>query len=94
MGRILSSVHRGNLIPVTKMKNVEKAPKIPMEPRSDLLGTLLAMAVENVSLQTVPVSGLERLYGKNFQLGFCDLGCKNQGNWVSLPSHMNTLKFL
>ena len=41
--RILSSVHKGNLIPVTEMKNVHKAPKIPVEPRSDLSATLQAM---------------------------------------------------
>ena len=53
-GRILSSVHMGNLIPVTEMKNVQKAS-----------------------------------YGKNFQLGYRDLG-----NQASPPSHMNTSKFL
>ena len=35
VGRILSSVHMGNLTPVTEMKNVQKAPKIPVDPRSD-----------------------------------------------------------
>ena len=43
VGRILSSVHMGNLTPVTEMKNVQKAPKIPVEPRSDLSVTLQAM---------------------------------------------------
>ena len=33
----------GNLIPVTEMKNVQKATKIPMEPRSDLLASLQAI---------------------------------------------------
>ena len=42
-GRILSSVHMGNLIPVTEIKNVQKASKIPVEPRSDLSATLQAM---------------------------------------------------
>ena len=32
-GRILSSVYMGNLIPVTEMKNVQKAPKIPGQPK-------------------------------------------------------------
>ena len=31
-------------------------------------------AVENVSSRTVPVSGLECSYGRNFQLGYRDLG--------------------
>ena len=39
----MSSVHMGNLIPVTEMKNVQKAPKIPVEPRSHLSATLQAM---------------------------------------------------
>ena len=42
-GRILSSVHMANLIPVTEMKNAQKATKIPVEPRSDLSATLQAM---------------------------------------------------
>ena len=33
----------GNLIPVTEMWNVQKAPKIPVEPRSDLTATLQGM---------------------------------------------------
>ena len=41
--RILSSVHMENLIPVTEMKNVQKATKIPVELRSDLSATLQAM---------------------------------------------------
>ena len=53
-------------------------------------------AVENVSSRTVSVSGLECSYGKNFQLGYRDLGRKNQdlGNRASPPSLMNTSKFL
>ena len=79
-----------NLIPATEMKNVQKATKIPVEPRSDLSATLQAMRM---------VSGLECSYGKNsknFQLGYRDLGRKNRdlGNRASPPSHMNTSKFL
>ena len=36
-------VHMGNLIPVAEMKIVQKAPKIPVEPRSDLSATLQVM---------------------------------------------------
>ena len=46
-------------------------------------------AVENVPSRTVPVFGLECTYGKNFQLSYQDLG-----NRASLPSHMNSSKFL
>ena len=42
-GRILSSVHMGNLILVTEIKDVQRAPKIPVEPRPDLSATLQAM---------------------------------------------------
>ena len=95
-GRILSSVHMENLISVTETKNVQKATKIPVEPRSDLSVTLQAMRNWKCF---VPVSGLECSYGKNsknFQLGYRDLGRKNRdlGNRASPPSHMNTSKFL
>ena len=78
------------------MKNVQKATKIPVEPRSDLSATLQAMRSWKCF---VPVSGLECSYGKNsknFQLGYRDLGRKNRdlGNRASPPSHMNTSKFL
>ena len=43
VGRVFSSVHMANFIPVTEMKNVQKAPKIPVELRSDLSATLQAM---------------------------------------------------
>ena len=82
-------VHMRNLIPVTEMKNALKAPKIPLGSRSDLSAILQAMRSENVSSRKVPVSGLECSYGKNFQLGYRDLG-----NRASPPSHMNTSKFL
>ena len=52
--------------------------------------------VKNVLSQSVPVSGLECSSGKNFQLGYRDLGLKNGdlSNRASPPSHMNTSKFL
>ena len=51
---------------------------------------------ENVSSRTVPVSGLECSCGKNFQLGYRDLGRKKRdpGNRACPPSQMNTSKFL
>ena len=78
------------------MKNVQKATKIPVEPRSDLSAALQAMRSWKYF---VPVSGLECSYGKNsknFQLGYRDLGRKNRdlGYRASPPSHMNTSKFL
>ena len=38
----------GNLIPVTEMKNVQKAPKIPVEPRSVLSVTSLGCYPSNL----------------------------------------------
>ena len=75
------------------MKNVLKATKILVEPRSNLSATLQAMPSWKCF---VPVSGLECSYGKNIQLGYRDLGRKNWdlGNLASPPSHMNTSKFL
>ena len=93
VGRILSSVCMGNLIPVTEMKNVQKVPKIPVEPRSDFCQRpYKPCTVENVLSRTVLVSGLECSYGKNFQLGYRDLGHKKRdlSNRASPPSHMNT----
>ena len=75
-----------NLIPVTEMKNVQKATKIHQNNRvSTCQGAYKPCSVENVSSRTVLVSGLECSYGKNFQLGYRDLG-NRAGNF----SHMNT----
>ena len=42
-GRILSSIHMGNLTPATEMKNVQKAPQNTRGLRSDLSATLQVM---------------------------------------------------
>ena len=72
----------------------EKCPKGPQNTRGIAFRLVsdLTSAVENVASWTVPVSGLECSYGKNFQLGYRDLGRKNRdlGNRASPPSHMNT----
>ena len=92
-GQILSSVHMGNLSPATEMKNAQKAPKYLWN--SVMTCQRPYKPVENVSSRAVSVSGLEHSYGKNFQHGYQDIGCKNRdlGNRSSPPSHMNTSKF-
>ena len=85
-GRNLSSVHMGNLIPVTEMKNVQKAPKILVEPRSDLLATLQAMRSWKCFARTVPVSGWSVHMGKISR----SVRSQDLGNRTSPPSHTNT----
>ena len=70
------------------MKNVQKATKIPVEPRSDLSATLQAMRSWKCF---VPVSGLESSYGKNsknFQLGYRDLGYRAWGPFLESPDNL------
>ena len=79
---------------VTQMKNVQKAPKIPVESRSDLSATLQSMCSWKWFVSDSPGIRVRVFIWE--KLGYRDLGRKNRdlGNRASQPSHMNTSKFL
>ena len=80
-GQILSSVQMGNFSPVTvHMGNFRSVTKTNKVP----------------PFKIDPSNRAKVFIWENFQASYQDLSCKNQdlSNQTSLPSHMNTSKFL